>query len=62
MNEAWALIKLTGAVIAIAVAAVGLMSFVMWQNPFRYLKPMFAVRVLVVLVAYAWILYFMHGA
>lgn len=61
MSEAWVLIKIAGAVIAIAVAVVGLVSFVMWRNPLRDIKPMFAARVLIALVAYAWILFFIPG-
>lgn len=62
MNEVFVLIKITAIVIGISVAVLGLMSFVMWQNPFRFIKPMFAVRVLVALVAYAWFLHFIPGA
>ncbi|HCT3688847.1 TPA: hypothetical protein OTU24_002280 [Enterobacter hormaechei] len=62
MNEVFVLIKITAMVIGISVAVLGLMSFVMWQNPFRFIKPMFAVRVLVALVAYVWFLYFIPGA
>ncbi len=62
MNEVFVLIKITAIVIGISVAVLGLMSFVMWQNPFRFIKPMFAVRVLVALVAYVWFLYFIPGA
>ena len=62
MNEVFVLIKITAMVIGISVAVLGLMSFVMWQNPFRFIKPMFAVRVLVALVAYVWFLYFISGA
>lgn len=62
MSEVLVLIKITAMVIGISVAVLGLMSFVMWQNPFRFIKPMFAVRVLVALVAYVWFLYFISGA
>ena len=62
MNEVFVLIKITAMVIGISVAVLGVMSFVMWQNPFRFIKPMFAVRVLVALVAYVWFLYFIPGA
>lgn len=62
MNEVFVLIKITAMVIGISVAVLGIMSFVMWQNPFRFIKPMFAVRVLVALVAYVWFLYFIPGA
>ncbi|HCW3069782.1 hypothetical protein SS21_11305 [Enterobacter roggenkampii] len=62
MNEVFVLIKITAMVIGISVAVLGMMSFVMWQNPFRFIKPMFAVRVLVALVAYAWFLCFIPGA
>ncbi|CAH5913846.1 hypothetical protein AI2916V1_3785 [Enterobacter cloacae] len=62
MSEVLVLIKITAIVIGVSVAVLGVMSFVMWQNPFRYIKPMFAVRVLVALVAYAWLLYFIPGA
>lgn len=61
MNELFVLIKITAMVIGISVAVLGIMSFVMWQNPFRFIKPMFAVRVLVALVAYAWVLHFIPG-
>ncbi|EAR6896778.1 hypothetical protein ACFLJF_004358 [Salmonella enterica] len=47
--------------IGISVAAFGMVFFVMWQNPFRFIKPMFAMRVLVALVAYAWLLHFLSG-
>ncbi|WP_448875551.1 hypothetical protein [Enterobacter hormaechei] len=43
MNEVFVLIKITAMVIGISVAVLGLMSFVMWQNPFRFIKPMFTV-------------------
>ena len=62
MSEVLGLIKITAIVIGVSVAVLGLMSFVMWQNPFRFIKPMFAVRVLVALVAYAWFLCFISGA
>ena len=45
MSEVLVLIKITAIVIGVSVAVLGLMSFVMWQNPFRFIKPMFAVRV-----------------
>lgn len=62
MNEVLVLIKITAMVIGVSVAVLGLLSFVMWQNPFRFVKPMFAVRLLAALVAYAWFLYFIPGA
>lgn len=62
MSEVLVLIKITAIVIGVSVAVLGVMSFVMWQNQFRFIKPMFAVRVLVALVAYAWFLYFIPGA
>lgn len=62
MSEVLVLFKITAMVISVSVAVLGIMSFVMWQNPFRFIKPMFAVRVLVALVAYAWFLYFIPGA
>ncbi|HBM9969079.1 hypothetical protein ACJBF7_22105 [Enterobacter sp. 04-C-01-SI_S15] len=62
MSEAWELIKVTLVVIGISTAALGVMAFVMWQNPFRFIKPMLAVRILVALIAYAWVLYFIPGA
>ncbi len=62
MNEVFVLIKITAMVIGISVAVLGLLSFVMWQNPFRFVKPMFAVRLLAALVAYVWFLYFIPGA
>lgn len=42
MSEAWELIKITMAVIGLSTAVLGVMSFVMWENPFRYIKPMLA--------------------
>lgn len=62
MSEAWELIKITAVVIGLSTAVLGLMSFVMWENPFRYIKPMLAARILVALVAYGWVLYFIPGA
>ncbi|HFZ9214427.1 TPA: hypothetical protein ACIPE5_002100 [Salmonella enterica subsp. diarizonae serovar 61:r:-] len=61
MSEALVLIKITAIVIGISATAFGLVSFVMWQNPFRFIKPMFAVRLLVALTAYAWLLHFLPG-
>lgn len=62
MSEAWELIKITMVVIGLSTAVLGVMSFVMWENPFRYIKPMLAARVLVALVVYGWMLYFIPGA
>lgn len=62
MSEVLVLIKIAAIVIGISVVAFGLVSFVMWQNPLRFIKPMFAVRVLVALTAYAWLLYFLPGS
>ncbi|MEX1839139.1 hypothetical protein KMW40_01705 [Enterobacter cloacae] len=62
MSEAWELIKITAVVIGLSTAVLGVMSFVMWENPFRYIKPMLAARILLALVAYAWVLYFIPGA
>ncbi|EDV2802742.1 hypothetical protein CSN22_004417 [Salmonella enterica subsp. diarizonae] len=61
MSEALVLIKIAAIVIGVSATALGLMSFVMWQNPFRFIKPAFAVRVLVALTAYAWFLHFLPG-
>ncbi|ECG8628960.1 hypothetical protein AAD16_004813 [Salmonella enterica subsp. diarizonae] len=61
MSEALVLIKIAAIAIGVSVATLGLVSFVMWQNPFRFIKPMFAMRVLVALVAYAWLLHFLSG-
>ncbi|EGL4564275.1 hypothetical protein IQ508_002299 [Salmonella enterica] len=61
MSEALVLIKIAAIVIGVSVAAFGMVSFVMWQNPFRFIKPMFVIRVLVALVAYAWLLHFLSG-
>ncbi|EAY4773440.1 hypothetical protein S828_18345 [Salmonella enterica] len=61
MSEALVLIKIVAIVIGISVAAFGMVFFVMWQNPFRIIKPVFAMRVLVALVAYAWLLHFLSG-
>jgi len=62
MSEAWELIKITMVIIGLSTAVLGVMSFVMWENPFRYIKPMLAARILVALVAYGWVLYFIPGA
>lgn len=61
MNEALVLLKLTAVVLGISVVVLAMMSFIMWRNPFRDIKPMFAVRLFVCLVAYAWMLYFLSG-
>lgn len=62
MSEALVLIKIAAIAIGISVAAFGMVFFVMWQNPFRFIKPMFVIRVLAALVAYAWLLHFLPGA
>ncbi|MHA1067148.1 hypothetical protein ACR9GP_25285 [Enterobacter ludwigii] len=62
MNEVQELIKLTVVIIGITIAAFGFVSLVMWQNPFRLIPKMFAARVMVALVAYAWVLYFLARA
>ncbi|EBG1930586.1 hypothetical protein FH551_23915 [Salmonella enterica] len=61
MSEALVLIKIAAIVIGVLAAAFGLASFVMWQNPLRLIKPMFAVRVLVALTVYVWFLHFLPG-
>ncbi|ECR8549373.1 hypothetical protein F2D81_18100 [Salmonella enterica] len=61
MSEALVLIKIAAIAIGISVAAFGMVFFVMWQNPFRFIKPMFVIRVLAALVAYAWLLHFLPG-
>ncbi|EDW6116233.1 hypothetical protein ABK35_000212 [Salmonella enterica subsp. salamae] len=61
MSEALVLIKIAAIAIGISVTTLGMVLFVMWQNPFRLIKPMFAMRVLVALVAYAWLLHFLSG-
>lgn len=61
MSEVLVLIKIAAIVIGISAAAFGVVSFVMWQNPLRLIKPMFAVRVLVALTVYAWLLYSLPG-
>lgn len=61
MNEALVLIKIAAIVIGALVVAFGLVSFVMWQNPFRFIKPMFAARLFVALTVYVWLLHFLPG-
>ncbi|HAF1404918.1 TPA: hypothetical protein G8O12_003729 [Salmonella enterica] len=61
MSEALVLIKIVAIVIGVLVATIGMVSFVVWQNLFRLIDPMFAMRVLVALVAYTWLLHFLQG-
>ncbi|EDB4569858.1 hypothetical protein QQ096_000829 [Salmonella enterica] len=61
MSEALVLIKIVAIVIGVLVATLGMVSFVTWQNLFRLIEPMFAMRVLVALVAYTWLLHFLQG-
>lgn len=61
MSEALVLIKIVAIVIGVLVTTLGMVSFVTWQNLFRLIKPMFAMRVLVALVAYTWLLHFLQG-
>lgn len=58
MSEILVLAKISSAVIGLSVAVFGLMFFALWQNPFRHIKAMLAVRILIALIAYAWLLYF----
>ncbi|CAH3992673.1 hypothetical protein AI2688V1_5133 (plasmid) [Enterobacter cloacae] len=60
MIDLYSFIKLTAAVIGICAASMGFAAFILWQNPFRFIKTMLAVRILVALVAYAWVLYFIQ--
>ncbi|EKK3319041.1 hypothetical protein PMI54_004364 [Salmonella enterica] len=61
MSEALVLIKIVAIVIGVLVTTLGMVSFVVWQNLFRLIDPMFAMRVLVALVAYTWLLHFLQG-
>ncbi|EBR9318771.1 hypothetical protein CC707_15410 [Salmonella enterica subsp. enterica serovar Panama] len=61
MSEALVLIKIVAIVIGVLVTTLGMVSFVTWQNLFRLIEPMFAMRVLVALVAYTWLLHFLQG-
>lgn len=61
MSEVLVLIKIAAIVIGVSATALGFMSFIMWQNPLRFIKPMFAVRVLVALTVYVWFLHFLPG-
>ncbi|EAX7731387.1 hypothetical protein AIX81_06985 [Salmonella enterica] len=61
MSEALVLIKITAIVIGVLVTTLGMVSFVTWQNLFRLIEPMFAMRVLVATVAYTWLLHFLQG-
>lgn len=61
MSEALVLIKIVAIAIGVSVTTLGMVSFVTWQNLFRLIEPMFAMRVLVALVAYTWLLHFLQG-
>ncbi|EFF0758084.1 TPA: hypothetical protein J1413_004781 [Escherichia coli] len=53
MNIVW-LIKTELFVIVFLVGAFLAASFVVWENPFRYIRPLFAVRVLIASVVVVW--------
>jgi ethanolamine transporter EutH len=57
VSEFLVFIKIVAFVVVAALIAGAVTSFIAWQNIFRRIEPMFALRLLVVFVAYAWILY-----
>jgi Tfp pilus assembly protein PilE len=46
-------------VVAVLAGVLALVSFVAWENYFRQIKPLFAIRCIVALTAYMWILHFL---
>ena len=51
MNEITPLIKLTAVVIVMSVAVLVFTSLILWQSPFRFIKPRLAVTALGGLIA-----------
>lgn len=64
MSEVFVLLKIAAAIIGTLTAIVGMVSFALWQNPFRHVKPIFVIRCTVALIVYSWFLYFLmeHAA
>ena len=61
MTDAIVLLKIAAVVVAVLFGLTAVISFVSWQNLFRDIKPLFAIRLVVALIAYAWFLYFLPG-
>ncbi|EJK0523178.1 hypothetical protein NKL93_001117 [Salmonella enterica] len=59
MSEFVIALKISASVLALFVFAGAMVSFVMWENPFRFIKPRFAVRFAVATIVYVLVLYFL---
>lgn len=44
---------------AVLAGVIAIVSFVVWENYFRQIKPIFAIRCIVAVTAYIWILHFL---